>query len=84
MVRIPEILVETLIWLPAVIAWSRGCQIRYLIPITLVSTSLSLVDFLDVVDQLSTHNARHSLYAFIAEVLAWLPAFIFSIYAREK
>mgnify|MGYP006298296763 CR=1 FL=1 len=84
MVRLPEVLVETLIWLPAVIAWSRGCRLQYLIPITVVSATLSLVDFLDLVDQLSTHNARHSLYAFIAEVLVWLPAFILSIYAREK
>ena len=84
MVRTPEILVETLIWLPAIIAWSRGCQMRYLIPIMLVCVGLSLVDFLDLVDQLSTHNARHSLYAFIVEVLTWLPAFIFSIYGRTR
>jgi hypothetical protein len=79
--RIPEILVQTLIWLPVFIAFSRGCRHRLIIVI--VCGAIAASDLYDFASYLSHRNARHSMYLFMVEVLAWLPTFILSIYARK-
>lgn len=79
--RVPELLIQTLIWLPALIAFSRACRHRWLIAgICAVIAASDLYDFAHL---LSARNARHSMYLFTAEVLVWLPTFILSIYARK-
>jgi hypothetical protein len=78
--RTPEIIIETLIWLPTVIAFSRGCDYRWLIP--LLCGGIAMIDFYDVAEYLSTHNARHSAYLFIGEVFVWMAIFILSVCAR--
>lgn len=78
--RIPEILVQVLIWLPVVIALTRRCNYRWLIlPLCGV---IAVIDLYDVAAFLSRHNARHSALLFTGEVLVWIPLFILSIYAR--
>lgn len=78
--RIPEILVQILIWLPVVIALTRRCAYRWLI--LLLCGTIAVIDLYDVAAFLSRHNARHSALLFTGEVLVWLPMFILSIYAR--
>lgn len=79
--RIPEILIQTLIWLPALIAFSRGCRHRWLIGG--ICALIAASDLYDFAHLLSARNARHSMYLFTAEVLIWLPTFILSIYASR-
>lgn len=78
--RLPEILVQVLIWLPALIALSRGCVYRWLVP--LLCGGIAAIDLYDAAALLSTRNARHSAYLFIGEVLVWMAIFIFSACAR--
>lgn len=77
--RVPELLVQMLIWLPVVIAFTRHCRHRWVI--VMVCAAIAVSDLYDVASFLSKRNARHSMYLFMVEVLAWLPVFILSIYA---
>jgi hypothetical protein len=43
---------------------------------------IAMIDFYDVAEYLSTHNARHSAYLFIGEVFVWMAIFILSVCAR--
>ena len=78
--RTPEILVQILIWLPTIIALTRGCAYRWLI--FLLCGGIAALDLYDIAALLSTRNARHSALLFAGEVLVWMPLFILSIYAR--
>lgn len=80
--RTPEVLVQTLIWLPTLIAFARGCTYRWLIP--LVSGGIAAIDLYDLAALLSTHNARHSIYLFAGEVVVWMSIFILSICAKSS
>ncbi|MFM8444831.1 MAG: hypothetical protein ACKN9W_16035 [Methylococcus sp.] len=80
--RTPELLLQTLIWLPTLIAFARGCAYRWLIP--LICGGIAAIDLYDVPSLLSTHNARHSIYLFAGEVVVWMAIFILSICARTS
>jgi len=79
--RIPELLIQTLIWLPALIAFTRACRHRWLI--AGICALIAASDLYDFAHLLSAKNARLSMYLFTAEVLVWLPTFIASIYSRR-
>ena len=78
--KITPIVIHVLIFLPAIIAWARHCQYRFVI--LLICGLIAGVSIYDLHDILATRNARHSMILFAAEVLLWLPVFILSIYAR--
>ncbi len=80
--KVPELLVQTLIWLPVGIAFARHCRHRWVILI--VCSGIAASDIFNLASTLSHRNARHAMYLFILEVLAWLPVFILSINAPKS
>lgn len=71
--------VYILIFLPAVIAYTRQCEYR--IVVYLLCVVLAALGVMDAHWILAKKNAGHSLYLFIGEVVTWIFVFIHSIYA---
>ena len=77
--KIAALVVYILIFLPAVIAYTRQCEYR--IVVYLLCVVLAALGVMDAHWLLAKKNAGHSLYLFIGEVVAWIFVFIHSIYA---
>ena len=77
--KIAALVVYILIFLPAVIAYSRQCEYR--VVVYLLCVVLAALGVMDAHWILAKKNAGHSLYLFIGEVVVWIFVFIHSIYA---
>jgi hypothetical protein len=80
--KMTELVLYILIFLPSLIAFTRQCEFRF--AVYLLCGGIACLAALGVHHQLASNNAGHSLYLFIGEVVVWILLLIFSVYALNE